>query len=110
LRQRWIRHRCRSDLARVRSIAPTRPAAPSEMTSRGGLQADRDRLAGGGDAPGREHRLGPGAVVRLEVRTVAEQLVQLHPVQAPLASGGELLGDRLADPRDGRLRQRRLQT
>lgn len=74
----------------------------------GRLQADQHRLTGGGDAPRREHRLGPGTLVHLEVRIVDEQVVQLHLVQTPAAPGVELVPDGLADPRHGRLGQRRL--
>src|SRR5438105_4501658 len=103
LRARWIKQRCRSDWAWVRSMAPTNPAAPSLITSSGGrsprclrpsrkpfpgvvalvggrFQPDQHRLAGGGDAPRRQHRFGAAALVHLEVRAVDEQVVQLEVV------------------------------
>src|SRR5579859_2199782 len=76
----------------------------------GRLQADQYRLADGGDAPRREYRLGPRSLVHLEVRPVDEQVVQLHLVEAAGTPRVELLPDRLTDPRDGRLGQRRLRT
>ena len=36
MRQRWMRHRWRSDWASTTSQAPISPGAPSEITSSGG--------------------------------------------------------------------------
>jgi hypothetical protein len=69
-------------------------------------QPDQDRGAGGGDAPGGQHRLGAGAGMHAEIRAVQEQVIQLEVLQTPGGPRGELVFDRLTDPRDRRLRQR----
>ncbi len=90
LRARWITQRWRRLWGNTNSTAAMRPGAPSEMTSSGArrprvinaveeaapgvgglrrarLQAHQHRAALGGHAPGGQHRLGPGAVVVVEV-------------------------------------------
>ena len=65
-------------------------------------------LAFGVDAPCGQDGLGAGAGVHLEHGGVQEQVVQHHAVQRPGPPRLELPADRLADPRDRRLRQGRL--
>src|SRR4051794_36049687 len=48
--------------------------------------------------PRRQHRLGPGAVVHLEVAAVEEQVLEGDVTQVPALPGVELSLDRLADP------------
>ncbi len=87
----------------VEEVAP----GVGRLRSAGG-QSDEYRRAFGGDAPRGQHRFGTGTGVHLEHGSVQEQVVQFQLVQAPRRPGLELLGDRLADPRDRRLRQSRL--
>src|SRR5690606_25115516 len=72
---------------------------------RGGGQADEDRFAVAGDAPGGQYRLGPAAVVHLEVGGVQEQVVQRHRAQVTAAPGFVLRHDGLADGRASRFGQ-----
>ena len=85
------------------------PPGISGLGTPGG-QCDEHRCPVGGDAPRGQHRLGPGTGMHLEHRGVQEQILQLQGVQAPGRPRRELLTDHLADPRDRRLRQRRLGT
>jgi hypothetical protein len=66
-----------------------------------GRQADERGLALGGDAPGGQHRLGRGAGVRPEEGGVQERVIQHHRIQAAGRPCLILLGDLLADGRDG---------
>lgn len=68
-------------------------------------QAQQHGLAGRGDAPGNEHRLGLGPGVVLEVRAV-RQVLELDVGQGAVLEGVELVLDRLADTGDRRLRHR----
>jgi hypothetical protein len=72
------------------------------------LQAQEHRLAGGGDAPSDQDRLGRGARVHLEERPVGEQVVQLDLGQVAGLPRVELGLDRLADPAHRRLGHRRV--
>src|SRR5512132_1787731 len=115
---RWITQRCRRLWGKQSSAAPIRPAPPSEMTSSGACrpravrppknpahaswdselpQAQEHRLAGGGDAPRDQDRLGRGARVHLEERPVGKQVVELDLGQVVGLPGVELGLDRLAD-------------
>jgi hypothetical protein len=76
----------------------------------GAVQGKQDRPAVGGNAPGAQHRLGPGARVHLEVAGVQVQVLQLDLGQAAGPPGVELVLDGLADAADGRPRQRRLRS
>jgi hypothetical protein len=69
-------------------------------------EPEEHRLALGGDAPGSQHRLRPGAGVHLEAGAVEEQVVQLDLVQTPGRPAVELVLDRLTDPAHGGLAQR----
>jgi hypothetical protein len=70
-------------------------------------EPEEHRLALGGDAPGSQHRLRPGAAVHLEAGAVQEQVVQLDLVQTPGRPAVELVFDRLTDPAHGGLAQPR---
>jgi hypothetical protein len=72
------------------------------------IQAEQDRLAVGGDRPGAQHRLGPGAVVVAEVGAVHEHVQRVQADQRAGPPGGELALDGFADPADRRTRQGRL--
>jgi hypothetical protein len=89
-----------------RSRGSSRKSAQASVDSEPpGASPIRTGAAGGGDAPGGQDRLGAGAGVHAEVRAVQEQVVQLDALEAAGGPGGELVFDRLADPRDRRLRQ-----
>jgi hypothetical protein len=133
-RARWMRHRWRRllassgqhDLARadqsrcaVGDDEQRRDEAPTEKVGEEvgpgvvalglpGGEAHEDRRPFDRDSPGAEHRLGRGPRVELEVAAVEEQVVEVDRREVPGPPGLELLLDGLTDPRDGRLRQRRL--
>jgi hypothetical protein len=71
-----------------------------------GVQPDEHRLAGGGDAPRGQHRLGRGADVVSQEASVDKQVIQLDLMKATLLPGGHLGGDLGADPRHRRARHR----
>jgi len=73
-----------------------------------GRQADEDRLAAGGDAPGGQHRLGRGAGVHPEEAGVQEQVVQGDRIEPAMRPGLVLILDLAADSRHRRLGDRGL--
>ena len=81
-------------------------AGPGSWPSWGaGCQPQQHRAALSGDAPGGKHRLGRRPWMHPKMRAVQEQVLQLDPAKIAGLPGVELVGDRLADAADGRLRQ-----
>jgi hypothetical protein len=64
-------------------------------------QAQEHWLAAGVDAPGHQHRLGPGLGMHLEERPVQVQVVDAGARQVAAAPGVELGAQALADPAGG---------